>query len=260
MSSNNMDALTNRAIRNIVSELEFLADTNVISTTTLHSIMKQLPTAKSTLMANAAFSPPTPAPGPVPHTSTPAIPHPTFSPPPSTKTPFSEKYLPIAAQAPPPPPPSYTPTALPTVHVLSLANAQWAFAGTEKGDLTFNAGDTIEVLEKVKEDWWKGRVAGGNGEIGLFPSSYVQETRVLAGPEKPALPNLPPRTGSGYGSGGNMMTDVAHGSGSAPSQQQQEERKGIVGKNGEKFGKKLGNAAIFGAGATIGGKIVNGIF
>jgi hypothetical protein len=29
---------------------------------------------------------------------------------------------------------------------------------------------------------------------------------------------------------------------------------------GKKFGKKLGNAAIFGAGATIGGKIVNGIF
>jgi hypothetical protein len=30
--------------------------------------------------------------------------------------------------------------------------------------------------------------------------------------------------------------------------------------NGKKFGKKLGNAAIFGAGATIGGNIVNSIF
>lgn len=29
---------------------------------------------------------------------------------------------------------------------------------------------------------------------------------------------------------------------------------------GKKFGKKLGNAAIFGAGATIGGNIVNSIF
>lgn len=48
-----------------------------------------------------------------------------------------------------------------------------------------------------------------------------------------------------------MMTDVAHG-GPGPStsvfqQQQQEEeaKKPLLGKNGEKFGKKLGNAAIF---------------
>lgn len=101
------------------------------------------------------------------------------------------------------------------------------------------------MLEKVKDDWWKGRVAGGNGEIGLFPSSYVKETRVLAGREKAPLPNLPPRAGSsGYGPGGNMMTDVAHGN---SGQQQQGDKGGLAGKNGEKFGKKLGNAAIFGA-------------
>jgi len=68
-----------------------------------------------------------------------------------------------------------------------------------------------------------------------------------------------------------MMTEVAHGS-PAPSQSvgdmqmqphagpEQPKEKSKLGKNGEKFGKKLGNAAIFGAGATIGGKIVNGIF
>ncbi|PWW75735.1 SH3-domain-containing protein [Tuber magnatum] len=257
MSSTHMAALTNRSIRNIVSELEFLADTNIISATTLRTIVEQLPEAGAALNISAAtLSLPTPAPGPVPHTSTPAISHPTFSPPPSTKTPLSGKYLPVAAQAPPspPPPPSYTPTPL----VLSLANAEWTFVGSEKGDLAFKAGDTIEVLEKVKDDWWRGRIAGGNGEIGLFPSSYVKETRVLAGKEKAPLPSLPPRAGNnGYGPGGNMMTDVAHGNG---GQQQQEGGGGIVGKNGEKFGKKLGNAAIFGAGATIGTRIVNGIF
>lgn len=31
-------------------------------------------------------------------------------------------------------------------------------------------------------------------------------------------------------------------------------------EHGKKFGKKMGNAAIFGAGATIGSNIVNGIF
>ena len=35
---------------------------------------------------------------------------------------------------------------------------------------------------------------------------------------------------------------------------------GKVEEQGKKFGKKLGNAAIFGAGATIGSNIVNGIF
>lgn len=31
-------------------------------------------------------------------------------------------------------------------------------------------------------------------------------------------------------------------------------------EHGKKIGKKMGNAAIFGAGATIGSNIVNGIF
>jgi hypothetical protein len=53
---------------------------------------------------------------------------------------------------------------------------------------------------------------------------------------------------------GNMPLDVAQGAQAPP----QEPSK--VEQNGKKFGKKLGNAAIFGAGATIGGKIVNGIF
>jgi hypothetical protein len=150
---------------------------------------------------------------------------------------MSEKYLSAGAPAPAAPsaPPSYTPTAL----VISLAEAKWSFNGIEAGDISFAAGDIIEVLEKIKDDWWKGRIRGGNGEIGLFPSSYVTETAVLA-KEKAPLPSLPPRTG--YGPGGNMMTDVAHGGGEGEKKQQ-----GVVGRNGEKFGKKLGNATIFGA-------------
>ena len=35
---------------------------------------------------------------------------------------------------------------------------------------------------------------------------------------------------------------------------------GKLEDQGKKFGKKIGNAAIFGAGATIGSNIVNGIF
>jgi len=37
-------------------------------------------------------------------------------------------------------------------------------------------------------------------------------------------------------------------------------KQGKVGEMGKKFGKKLGNAAIFGAGATMGADLVNSIF
>lgn len=249
MSAATATALANRSIRTIRAELDFLADTAIISPSALSQILSLLP-AESTTRC-----PPTPAAGPAPKSTTPAVSYPTFSPPPQ-----SQQHLPIAPSA----PPSYTPTPL----VLSLAEAQWAFNGTEAGDLTFEAGAKLEVLEKVKDDWWKGRVVGGDGSTGLFPSAYVRETQLLATAasgdvKKPALPSLPPRGYGSYGPGGNMMTDVAHGPSQSTTvfeQQQQEEKKPILGKNGEKFGKKLGNAAIFGAGATIGGKIVNGIF
>jgi hypothetical protein len=52
-----------------------------------------------------------------------------------------------------------------------------------------------------------------------------------------------------------MPLDVSNG-----AQQQPAGEPSKVEQQGKKFGKKLGNAAIFGAGATIGGKIVNGIF
>lgn len=44
---------------------------------------------------------------------------------------------------------------------------------------------------------------------------------------------------------------MGDGTGRVPSKTQEQ---------GKKFGKKLGNAAIFGAGATIGSNIVNSIF
>lgn len=45
------------------------------------------------------------------------------------------------------------------------------------------------------------------------------------------------------------------------AQAQQEQRKpSKLEEHGKKFGKKMGNAAIFGAGATLGSNIVNGIF
>lgn len=55
---------------------------------------------------------------------------------------------------------------------------------------------------------------------------------------------------------GNMPLAVA-GSGQLDYSQRKPSK---LEEHGKKFGKKMGNAAIFGAGATIGSNIVNGIF
>lgn len=99
----------------------------------------------------------------------------------------------------------------------------------------------------MNNEWWKGRNER-TGQEGIFPASYVRKEEKSVMPA--GVPSAP--APSNYG---NMPLDVSNG---AQHQTPQEPSK--MEQNGKKFGKKLGNAAIFGAGATIGGKIVNGIF
>ncbi|KAG8945053.1 hypothetical protein FRC04_001214 [Tulasnella sp. 424] len=49
---------------------------------------------------------------------------------------------------------------------------------TEGGDLAFNAGDEIYVLEKTEsaDDWWVGMLAGQANQRGVFPGNYVKLT------------------------------------------------------------------------------------
>lgn len=101
--------------------------------------------------------------------------------------------------------------------------------------------DRVAITEFMNQDWWRGKNER-TGQEGIFPRAYVKME------EKAIVPSGPQP--SSYG---NMELDVANGVGSNKQPSKGEEA-------GKKFGKKLGNAAIFGAGATIGGKIVNGIF
>ncbi|KAJ7767514.1 hypothetical protein DFH07DRAFT_955043 [Mycena maculata] len=75
-------------------------------------------------------------------------------------------------RAPPPPPPlKPKPKIAPKVqYVVAL----YDFAAQAEGDLSFNTGDRIEVVERgaSAEDWWTGRV---NGQQGVFPGNYVQD-------------------------------------------------------------------------------------
>lgn len=94
---------------------------------------------------------------------------------------------------------------------------------------------------------WRGRNER-TGQEGIFPRSYVN---VIEEKRPPPMSN----PSSGYG---NMPLDVSQGTSSMTAVEGKRPSK--LEENGKKFGKKMGNAAIFGAGATIGSNIVNGIF
>ena len=67
-------------------------------------------------------------------------------------------------RAPPPPPPLKPKPAPPVNYVVAL----YDFSAQADGDLDFNVGDRIEVVERTQstEDWWTGRL---EGRTGVFP-------------------------------------------------------------------------------------------
>lgn len=62
------------------------------------------------------------------------------------------------------------PLAPPADYVVAL----YDYTAQAQGDLTFRAGDRIEVVERTgsTEDWWTGRL---NGVQGVFPGNYVRD-------------------------------------------------------------------------------------
>jgi len=77
-------------------------------------------------------------------------------------------------RAPPPlpfnkPKPPKVPTPQP-VYVLAL----YDFEAQAEGDLSFSAGDHIEIVKRSDnpQDWWTGRL---NGAEGVFPGNYVED-------------------------------------------------------------------------------------
>ncbi|KAF3201943.1 hypothetical protein TWF106_002665 [Orbilia oligospora] len=231
-------AMAARALRNVRSELEFLSDTGHITGAQLSAILSNLPVDLQTTtsaLANTSITrsetpvaAPSPAPVAVNNSST-------YN---NNSSTYNEKANPVPTPAYSQAPPAYThpPT-------LSVVTALYQYNASDAGDLALNPGDTINVTEYVNADWWRG-VNPTTGQTGIFPKDYV----------KPAQTNE--KDGYGYG---NVPLQVANGGGSHPPPGEDQQPSKFE-EHGKKFGKKLGNAAIFGAGATIGGKIVNGIF
>ncbi|POS85055.1 hypothetical protein EPUL_003147 [Erysiphe pulchra] len=244
----------NRSLRTIKNELESLAERGAISDDVYDTIMSALP-AESPLNSASAR-------GNVTKSNNVVAPTPPAEPPS-----LAMGNLRLENDAAPPPSVS-VPTSAPTKLEIARATALYRYA--EPGDCNFEMGDILSVYEYMNQDWWLGKNLR-TGQEGVFPQNYVQR-----------MPHLPHSSyenekGNMYQNGfpppyQHQMQPSApppsgpvnpYNSAVPPMQiaeQPTDSKMGKGGEMGKKFGKKLGNAAIFGAGATIGGNIVNSIF
>jgi hypothetical protein len=76
-----------------------------------------------------------------------------------------------AGPPPPPPPPATAAPTAPPAPKAYLVEALYDIDAEAEDELTFKAGDMIEVIETSDDGWWKGRI---NGKEGLFPVNYVK--------------------------------------------------------------------------------------
>ena len=104
--------------------------------------------------------------------STSSVPPP-YSPPNGTSTAPASGALAAAAahKKPAPPPPKPKPGRL--TQNVETVTALYDYGAQEAGDLSFSAGDVIEIVHRTQDqnEWWTGRVDGREGQ---FPGNYVQ--------------------------------------------------------------------------------------
>ncbi|KAF2130550.1 SH3-domain-containing protein [Dothidotthia symphoricarpi CBS 119687] len=232
------NAMINRALGDIKNNLQFLVEANVITAAQHDTATSQLPISAENSTRALPAAPVQQL--PVQQLSQLNIKsEPT--PPPEKKSEAIGYYANASHNAPPPAYPS-APTAPVGPPVLTYASAMYQYNAQDAGDLALMPNDQVAVTEYMNAEWWKGRNQRTGAE-GIFPASYVRKD------EKSMVPAGAPAP-TNYG---NMPLDVSNS-----AQQPHEPSK--AEQTGKKFGKKLGNAAIFGAGATIGSNIVNSIF
>ncbi|KAH8662283.1 SH3 domain-containing protein [Xylariales sp. PMI_506] len=275
---------TNKSLRLIKNELEHLLEKGVVSDDTFDSIMRSLPAESSISSAgtpaanrSSVASPPVGAManlglgGANRHQN----PSPNPAAAPAYQPPVGPPSLPVrnnsnnGAPPPPPPPP-------PSKPVIAHTRALYKYTAADERDLSFERDDRILIHEYMNDDWWMGQNQRTGAE-GIFPKNYVEvdhsaggggggyvdeKAAPYGGPPQPIYhnPNAapgypgPPAQQNPYNANVPPMAVADGGSGA------QGGSGGKTGEYGKKFGKKLGNAAIFGAGASIGSNIVNSIF
>ncbi|KAI0965008.1 SH3 domain-containing protein [Xylaria arbuscula] len=258
----------NKSLRLIKNELEHLLEKGVITDDVFDSINTLLPTESSLSGAPTPASRTASAVSPPPRVPAQAMANlalhqnPSHSPAPPAYNTTGPPALPSRNNPPPPP--------QPTKPVIARARALYQYRAADDRDLSFERDDQIAVHEYMNDDWWMGRNERTGAE-GIFPKNYVNidnhsEKAGFYAPPQPtygspvaAGPNgaypLPPQAQNPYNAHVPPMA-VAEGGGGQPANGSSSK----VNEAGKKIGKKLGNAAIFGAGATLGGNLVNSIF
>ncbi|KAG0367837.1 hypothetical protein BC939DRAFT_532335 [Gamsiella multidivaricata] len=72
---------------------------------------------------------------------------------------------------------SASPTLLPQVRPQKQVRALYNFEATGEGELSFQKGDIVRIIEEIDEGWWEGEMVDASGmrHEGMFPSNYVEE-------------------------------------------------------------------------------------
>ncbi|TDZ60649.1 Protein csh3 [Colletotrichum trifolii] len=260
---------TNRSLRNIKNELENLLEKGVITEDAYDTIHATLP-VETPLHGAAARS--------AANASTPVQNSNPTSPPTDAMAALNVQPNPSPA------PPSYNQTGPPSLPnrtpekpILAHARALYRYSGPDARDVSFERDDRIAIHEYMNADWWMGRNVR-TGQEGIFPKTYVlveqdsakgafapQQPQYAPQPAQwaPQQPQYAPQPQYGQSPQGPPPQQNPYNADAPPQAVADQKTEGAGGKGsemGKKFGKKLGNAAIFGAGATIGSNIVNSIF
>ncbi|KAL0954700.1 hypothetical protein HGRIS_003649 [Hohenbuehelia grisea] len=175
------DALLSHILSQTRQNVQFLIDQNHLSAVDGREIMARLPAGPNSVQditqatQRLGFSAPTVA----------AVP--AMSPPYNAQV--------HKANVPPPPPPPQQP------QYLFQAKALWDY-NADPNDLSFRAGDIIDVVEETNPDWWTGRL---NGRQALFPSNYAEK---LASGRGYAAPPPMPSSGAQYSEKSSYSTPV----------------------------------------------------
>jgi len=56
------------------------------------------------------------------------------------------------------------------IPIVTRVRALHTFEPTEPGELAFEKGDVIKVVDRGYKDWWRGQL---KGRTGIFPVNYV---------------------------------------------------------------------------------------
>ncbi|KAI1495024.1 BAR-domain-containing protein [Biscogniauxia mediterranea] len=92
---------------------------------------------------------------------------------PPLKSPVSPGLAALAAGKPKPPPPKPKPSRLAATPAVETVTALYDFSAQAEGDLSFRAGDVIEIVSRTQNEneWWTGKCHGKQGQ---FPGNYVK--------------------------------------------------------------------------------------